>query len=61
MIDLKIKRYGSLFDKNILGWQGGAREGNNPAGGCILLPVEVGEHGFGTSMYVVIGKKTRVF
>ena len=34
-----IEFIGREFVTNILGWQGGAREGNRPAGGCLLLSV----------------------
>ena len=60
MTELKIKRSGSLFDKNILAWQGGARAGNKSTGGCSLFPVEAGEQGVGASLSVVASRKTGV-
>ena len=42
--------------RNILGWQGDAREGNRPAGGCCLLSVVVDKPGGHSLLPVVAGK-----
>ena len=42
--------------RNISGWQGGARAGNRPAGGCFLLSVVADKTGGPSLLPIGIGK-----